>query len=341
MKKKVKKRKKQREVKPTILELYETRYKKYIFLGITLSTAILMICLITYSCADTTKINQNVNYEDKLIEEANQFDDIIFTCNVDNVEYDPDIMENGVYSIFYDGGHIPYQYQGGDFWAEQKDLETLNEETVFTDFSEREAKIIQSARNLVSKYIEDSDILNDKEWLIQKIQSVPFYKYTDTTHQELLSSFDAAAVHMGIGIYCNAAFSDYFCEYTVVHELIHHLRYLTSGESLYNEYYFAINFDEAMTDTIAYTMNPKLYDKRDMLCGYMFMHDPIYRYISVFEEDALEAYFYGYDEFFEKYGGETFKIEHDLFAVMMQTYDRNINSNMLCEGLFKSWEARY
>lgn len=293
-----------------------------------------------YLYSDTTKPDSSINYEEILLKEAKQqyfiFDETIFS----RVEFDPYGMENGIYSIYFDNKIEPYMYQGCDLWIGDKDLSTLNDETTFTTFSLRESCIIQSARDLVCKYIQDSNVLMNKDYLIEKIQSVPIYKYTDSTHPELVSIMDAPAVHMGNAIYCNKAFDEFFCEYMLVHELIHHLRYLTNGEELNNEKFFATVFDEALTDLITQSINPKFFNNPNYTSGYRNFYEPVNDYLSVFEEDGLNAFFYGYDDFVQKYGGKTFNIEHNLFVVALDSYENNPNTPIVCESLVHTWNTR-
>lgn len=302
---------------------------------------IIMIAYNYYMYGDTSKPNNSINYEETLINDSciNQYHTSF--NSIDKIIFDPDGMENGIYSLYLNSESEPYQYQGCKFWADDKDLDYINQQTVFTNFTKREENIIQSSRDLVCKYIQDSSVLTDKEQLIEQVQSIPFYMYTETYHPELLEVIDSPAVYMGVGIYCNASYSEFFCEYMFVHELIHHLRYLTSGEKISNEMYFATAIDETIADIITFTINPKMFHNREYTSGYTVYFTPIYSYLSIFKEDALKAYFYGYDDFFESYGGSTFKTEHDAFVVILDSYDSYYRTPMVCDALFTTWETRF
>ena len=282
----------------------------------------------------------DINYEDKLIADANHYAYISGEYSITDIEFDPDGMDNGLYDIYINNEPEPYQYQGGRLYSKEKDLANINEQTTFVEFTEREEKIIQSSRDIVCKYIQDSSVLTNKEWLIEKIQTLPFYKYSDSTHPEIISVMKAPGAHMIYGIYCYDEFSQYYCEYFFVHELFHHLRYLTSGESLTTTLYYATPFVEAMTDIMTHTMNPKFFNDPNYASGYVDFYGPIYTYLSIFEEEALEAYFYGYDEFFAN-GGNTFKFEHNLFAVAIGSYTTHPNTPLVCDALFNTWRARH
>ncbi len=282
----------------------------------------------------------SINYEEKLISDANTHAYISEEYQVTKIKFDPNGMNNGLYDIYINNEAEPYQYQGGRLYSTVKNLDNIHEQTTFVEFSKREEKIIQSSRDLVCKFIQDSSVLTNKEWLIERIQTLPFYKYSDSTHPEIISIMKAPGAHMISGIYCYDKFSKYYCEYFFVHELFHHLRYLTSGESLTTTLYYATQFVEAMTDIMTQTMNPKFINDPNYVSGYADYYGPIYTYLSIFEEEALNAYFYGYDEFFAQ-GGTTFKAEHNLFAVAIGSYTTHPNTPLVCDALFNTWKTRY
>ena len=308
--------------------------------------AIIMITIVAFALlasgvfqSPISTPDPSINYEDKLIEDANSRAYITEEYKITDLKFDPTGMENGLYDVYINNWSERYQYQGGRLYSKEKELDNIHEQTTFVEFSKREEKIIQSSRDLVCKYIQDSSVLTNKEWLINRIQTLPFYKYTDSTHPEIISIMKAPGAHMINGIYCYDEFSEYYCEYFFVHELIHHLRYLTSGENLTTTLYYATQFAEAMTDIITTTIDPKMFNSPNYSSGYAKYYGPIYTYLSIFEEDALEAFFYGYDEFFAN-GGKTFEAEHNLFAVALGSYTTHPNTPMVCDALFNTWKAR-
>ena len=282
----------------------------------------------------------SINYEEALIEDANRNAYISQKYSITKLEFDPDGMNNGIYDIYINNSTDAYQYQGGKLYSKEKDLATINEQTTFVEFTEKEEKIIQSSRDLVCKYIQDSSVLTNKEWLIERIQTIPFNKYSDSTNPEIISVMHTIGAHMITGIYCYDKYSEFYCEYFFVHELLHHLRYLTFGENLTTTLYYATPFSEAMTDIITYTINPKMFRNSSYQSGYVDFYAPIYTYLSIFERDALEAYFYGYDEFFEANGGKTFEAEHNLFAVAIGSYASSSSTPLVCDALFNTWKTR-
>lgn len=284
--------------------------------------------------------DSSINYEEALFEDANRNAHISGKYSITKLEFDPDGMKNGIYDIYINDSTEPYQYQGGQLYSKEKDLATINEQTTFVEFTKKEEKIIQSSRDLVCKYIQDSSVLTNKEWLIEKIQTIPFYKYSDSTHPEIISVMHTIGAHMIVGIYCYDKYSEFYCEYFFVHELLHHLRYLTYGKDLTTTLYYATPFVEAMTDIITYTIEPKLFRNSNYQSGYIDFYPPIYTYLSIFGRDALEAYFYGYDEFFETNGGKTFEAEHNLFAVAIGSYASSSSTPLVCDAIFNTWRTR-
>lgn len=105
------------------------------------------------------------------------------------------------------------------------------------------------------------------------------------------------------------------CEWVICHEIIHYLRNLTTSNS---PEYVPSNFDETMTDVITGSMNPQIISKAISI--YAPYYPSIYLYLSVFQEDALHDFFYGYTE---GSGVLTIssKVEHDFFVYSLDKMD--------------------
>ena len=138
-----------------------TGHKNRLIFALSLVVALVVICTVgmliynDYLYGDTSKPDTNINYEEALLNDADYYSYIYEDLAIDNLEFDPYGMENGLYTIYINNEPEPYMYQGGNLWADEKDLEMLNAQTTFTDFSKREENISASARNLVCKYIEE------------------------------------------------------------------------------------------------------------------------------------------------------------------------------------------
>ena len=299
------------------------------------------ICFLAYdyeSSRGRSDINISENYENNLFTCATLSSLApsmsITNATMSTVNFDPSFSELGLYTItleeFPDSS---FKLESCPIWGEDNDIEEINQQTKFKNFNKSQKKMIESARQHVIEYINDSEVFTDKETLIEGIENIPFYLYTESTHEQLSDYDSAAAVHLGNGIYCNNTQKEFFCEYVFVHELVHHLRYLTSDKKLSNERYFATTFDEALTDVITLSMNPANTFKSGYGSPYITFYEPMYKYLAIFGRDALSAYFYGYDEFFENSGGNTFRTEHDAFVVSLAYYDK-VQDGIICtEGI--------
>lgn len=287
------------------------------------------------------------NFEDKLFKDAAytaQHPNMsIINATAKDVQFDPSFSDLGLYTItLHEFPDYPYMMESCPITGKDNNMEEINQQTKFADFSDKHKKIIEDSRNLVIKYINDSDVFTNKEELVEGIENIPFYLYTESTH-DMLTNYDIApaAVHLGGAIYCNIEYSDSFCEYIFVHELVHHLRYLTNDKKLSNELYFATSLDETIADVITLSMDPKVDFEEGYGSPYMVFYEPIYKYLNLFGRDALSAYFYGYDEFFEKNGGTTFKREHHAFVVSLAYYDISQDGIICSEGIYNAWNARF
>ena len=313
-----------------------------IFITITVVIAICAIGYNHYMYGSLSNINEEINYEEQLFQKAQE--------NYENpgVMLDSSIMLKTVFLDYSDpesepfyhfqlnGFETPQGFKMGELYGNDKKYLTVHEETTLEEFSNREELIIESARDHVVKYIQDSRVLTEKEKLIAGIKSIPFYLYSESTH-EILKDLDAPAIHCGNAIYCNQKYEDYFCEWIFTHELFHHLRYLTCG-NFSSERYYALFLDEAITDLLTSSTNPKTFSSGSYTNGYEIYHEPVNKYLAIFGENALYAYFYGYDEFFSSY--TTFKTEHDAFAFALQYYGEDIGPTACCEALIKHWHSQ-
>lgn len=312
--------------------------------AVIITTVVALICFVSISIG---LFASSGNFEDKLFSDARYTSRHpqmgIMNATATDVQFDPTFSDLGLYTIsLKEFPGYPFNMESCPLTGKDNNLEEIKQQTKFTEFSVKQEKIIEDSRNLVIKYINDSEVFTNKEELIEGIQTVPFYLYTESTHDMLINLEDVpAAVHLGGAIYCNIEFSDSFCEYVFAHELVHHLRYLTSDKQLSNELYFATSLDETIADVITLSMEPKVEFEEGYGSPYMVFYEPIYKYLNLFGRDALSAYFYGYDEFFEKNGGATFEREHNAFVVSLAYYDIAQDGIICTEGIYNAWNARF
>ena len=318
--------------------------KKVISPAVIISAIFSLICFIGISLG---VIASSGNSETKIFKNAkniaNNPNISIVNATAKDVHFDPSFSDLGLYTItMYEFPDYPYMLESCPITGDDRDLEEINQQTKFTDFSDEHLKIIEASRNLVIQYINNSEVFTNKEKLVEGIKNIPFYLYTESTHDQLINyEIQPAAVHLGGAIYCNNDYNTSFCEYLFVHELVHHLRYLTSDQKLSNELYFATSLDETIADIIALSMEPEVNFEEDYISSYTVFYEPVYKYLNLFGRDALSAYFYGYDEFFEKNGGDTFKLEHNAFVVSLAYYDIAEDGIICNEGIYNAWNARF
>lgn len=314
-----------------------------VFLCLAILAAGIFFGYNSYMYGGISDIDTETNFESQL------FDNAEVDYNSPWVNMDPSIRLKDLYLSTLENGEpyyhfeiINYDPQGftfGEMRGDDFQYENVHSQMTLKEFSKRHELMIESARNFVIEFIKDSSVLTDKETLIEKIKNVPFYLYTDSTH-ELLKNLDAPAVHTGNAIYCFNEYKDYFCEFMYVHELVHHLRYLTLGERLSNVEYFATQFDETITDLITTSMDPKLLNSNEYQSGYSITHTVVNEYLHLFGEDALQAFFYGYEDFYDS-RNITFKTEHEAFIVALEKYATGIEGAIVaCETLIKYWSVQ-
>lgn len=317
----------------------------FLFIFVLIAAAIIAFGIHSEMNRGISKVDTSINYEDTLFNEASLNANMSFSpyygVSLKSVEFDPSFSDLGLYTIRLDGYPMnDFNLESCPLWGDDNDLEEINQQTLFKDFSKKHLKIIESSRQHVIEYINDSDVFTNKDELIEGIKNVKFYLYTKSTHEQLQNA-EVSALHLGDGIYCNKKQMDFFCEYVVVHELVHHLRYLASDRKLSNELYFATSFDETITDLITLSMDPANTFKPGYGSPYYVYYGPVYKYLNLFGRDALSAYFYGYDEFFEENGGNTFKLEHNAYVVTLAYYNMASDGVICNEGIYNAWDARF
>lgn len=279
------------------------------------------------SIVKTNPIDESVNYQDELFKEASLYSldyseveklDSIVIQNIDpsNIElygYDYEYVLNYENESIQSLGFPGFPYDNALTKYNLDDLE-------YFKFTKSQERIIQKSKKRISKLVDDYSIFSNKDFLKQGIENIEFYL---VRHPELFKtdySADLIAVYYEGSIYVNKDSSKKFCEHSASHELVHHLRHLTNyGDDYYNidPVYSGLLFDEVMTEVLTVSSNPYLPKN---LNGYLSYTYNAYRYLDIFKEDALKAYFYGYDDFFEKYGNENFLMEHDAFVSSFTGY---------------------
>ena len=260
--------------------------------------------------------------ESLALAEVNPFNDgeYYFT-----VEKNPDLSEDGrIEYVVDDNGYetiCTFPTRPPRVMPEPEDISEPSKEC---------QKIIAKSKNLVCKYIDKSTILVDKERLKQCIQDTEVLEATYTSRTQNVEAYFS---DIDGKIYINRNGNpDYVCESVYVHELIHVLAYYTrDGGFAEPEFYGLTQFDEAMTDQIAESLNPQGPKNGAAFSGYTVYYDFTAPYIDMMGDKALKAYFYGYDEVEEEIG----KDEFELYVKMIENYDDDSAKYFSCMMVLK------
>lgn len=145
-------------------------------------------------------------------------------------------------------------------------------------------KIINSSKQLVVDYINESLVLKDKEELISYINDLPV-RSSNFPNASLIAAFDSNYDTVFVNIQSNL-----LDKHTIVHELFHALSNKTRVGSNWNQYCTTI-FDEAFTELIATSVIKSNYSTAyDEYIKY------VYHFIGRTGLEGIGAYFYGLDE---------------------------------------------
>lgn len=282
-------------------------------------------------CVKINPIDTSVNYEIELLDEARLYsafhsyqyinEELI---HVNQIENSPNNLEDNLLELVNNDGSsffIPEPYDL-DYTYDPSKLD-------YHKVSQRYETLFEEAKKKVCKFIDDSNFLKNQELLKEKILNIDIYVCTDTNNTGFFGSpeYAMSAVFYDGAIYINKDLQNTISEFVLVHELFHGVRHFTLEDSTYSTktYTFSL-FEETMTDALTYSCNPYLYVPKNVSAdtiGYKLTLPFIYKYLDLYREDALEAFFYGYDEFFEKYGDKDFQVEHDAMVFTFQGFYEN------------------
>ena len=206
--------------------------------------------------------------------------------------------------------------------------------TNIKDVRDEYLDVIDSSKQLVCKYIDQSNILKDKEKLKQAIQETPFKEATNVSLNDE-KKFSCAWFDPIDGIVYVSSNVDkvYVCEDTFVHELIHVLDYYTHNCNRDTTMEATI-FSETITDLITESLDPSKPNKVGVKSCYQPYYGLLAPYLNLLGEDAIKAYFYGYDEVEKKYGDE-FKI----FVESIGYYYEDMDARCFYAHLIYKWYA--
>lgn len=229
-----------------------------------------------------------------------------------------EVSENEV-EVYFNGGTSRIQFENNE---DNSEIEITNPE----ELTKEEQQYVSKAKLSVISYINASEILQEKETLISKIETIKIMAMDMPT----------------VGLYKNdcvyidrdelVGFSMECFEFAVTHELIHALAALTNG-GVENEYYGTKKLNEVITDLITVQIFNKDINFLSVYSDYYY-HG--YSYISVFKEKAIKAYFYGYEEIWEN----TDKTEFDFFVEAFANAPYDIFAHAYTVTLLYKWDTK-
>ncbi len=187
-------------------------------------------------------------------------------------------------------------------------------------------KIVAKSKKLVYQYIDTSTILKDKEDVKKYIENLDTKEGSFTDDEGVGAYFSYA----DSCIYINRNNSEAICEWMIVHELIHAISFYTHNCSIENEEYAFNLFNEILTDIITSSINPEI--DRTIQSGYSVYYNLLYPYINLFGENAIEAYFYGYNTIYKQIE----KDEFEFFVIVIENYGAE-NSDVYYNNLIYKW----
>lgn len=220
-------------------------------------------------------------------------------------------IEDNVYDVILDGETQRNKFEGNnDERVELKEVEDIY--PVYLD-------IVDNARNKVINYINSSAILKDKEKLVEGINKIS----VKVAVMDSIGLTREEAIY--IDKYALESYSDSLIEYALAHEYIHALAAITNG-GIDKEVYGRNKLNEAITDIITAKLYPEISETNSAYSDYYYY---VLGYIACFKEKSLEAYFYGYDDIWERVG----KDEFDFFVEMFANAPNNMYA-FLCYNAF-------
>lgn len=157
-------------------------------------------------------------------------------------------------------------------------------------------KCFNASKKLIIAFVQEYFDEPIAQELLKEIEGVRLIFGDFTQSTELMN---ASFVCENGTIYCNPEIMlviDYIPTeviiFTILHEWVHAVDEFTSES---NEEFLYTQFNEAMTDLIAMA----IYEEGMRLEGYHDYYPYAWEFIAAYQEDAIDAYFFGYDSLFE------------------------------------------
>lgn len=286
-----------------------------------LMIGVLVLCMAVMM----TACGNNQTFEDEIIQEGKEsIEEDVFSMN------NPYKEDNWTMEVRKKEKQFEITINGEKLLVElyeEKESELEVNPTSVSKLTQISKDILDSSKKLVNKFIESSNVLEDKEELIQYIDEINVKEATFD-----LPNVGACYDPNNDRILVNSENSDCFCEWMLVHELFHALSHKTHQLEGKEQEFITSMFDETITDILTASLNPEITE--GIISGYSKYGKLVYRYIGIMEEEAIKAYFYGYEPIYAKLDKE----ELEFFVKIIDCYGEDL-SDLFYNNLVAKWLA--
>lgn len=276
----------------------------------TISLIMAVVMFMTFVCTGcaSTENTQQVSCDDIILENAKYIAE-----QKNPIEVNPFSNSEYMFTVQKDGEKYNVNINGDKhiiMFTNNEEGEGLYVPTAVKKFEDKNTvQMINRCKKKVINYITESKLLTNKEELSKRISELEVYT-AELTDDE---SVGAIWHYEDEVIYVEQDNVKYVCEWMFVHEMIHALSFYTHNSDIGNEEYGFTKFNEAFTDLITSAI---LYGSEEMnYSGYAKYFEWLFPFVDNFGEDAISAYFYGYDEIVNKIGSQE---EMDLYVQTME-----------------------
>ena len=262
---------------------------------------VLAFTLILTSCNGA---NENYNSY-----EIDSYESIIINKGIETLEK-IDTVPGRSYSVVKNGNEYIANFNGDIqvFEIMEYDISEIYINNISDVNDKKIIDMINTSLEKVICYIKKSDILNEKEEIIEYIKNIPIK----------MGDFESPAMYKDNCIYISNLSINYICEWMLVHEYIHALAEFTN-KGIENEKYSNSMYNETITDIITESLGAKI--PNEISSKYIYYYgETVYLFIGCMKEDVIKAYFYGYENLYEKVDEN----EMDLFVHSIDNINNEI-----------------
>jgi len=257
---------------------------------------------------------------------------VILVSSTNERDYGEYTILSNDFTLYHQSiGFGPFDIRQSYTYEELKEGNTLREENYINieEVGGEYLKMLNNAQNKIKKYVEQSTIISDKERVITEFDKLQFF-LVDMDDKNDGAIFSPHNNTVWINKKCKIEID----EYVFLHELFHALQNITypfQENMLFRGGWF---YNEALTDMLALSLEPQVANKP--------AYDGVYiwadQFISVFKEEAIKAYFYGYSDILEIYSENELLLFMGLFNEYLHSplkYNEDVKNSLLI--LLQKW----